>query len=303
MKLFLLTEEDTERYILHFYNALGLKVKIGTSFWVADVFFNYPQAARVRQYQAYIGNLTSPRRCSRLGDEPPTKCAIRGLQEATEYIIVARVCLHKKPDCEPPIEATARTKLRGSYTFVLTHRQMSYRKLMNKIYLKAPTASLTPISSTSIRLTFHPPKNHQADYYEANFLRGGKSTLCRVDASASPLACKFGNLKPDSFYEFDFYAGATASEHDIWSDVRQISGGTPPMCKLKNIFLLSNQSIQLLFACFCDASGILGLFAFICMQKTTLTSAGILSKKSYLNGKHLKNKYFLIHEWPSSTIF
>ncbi len=148
---------------------------------------------------------------------------------------------------------------------------------MNKIYFKAPTASLTPISSTAMRLTFHPPKNHQADYYEANFLRGGKSTLCRVDASASTLACKFGNLKPDSFYEFVFYAGATASEHDIWSDVRQISGETPPMCKLKNTFCFLPSPFSYCWRAFVMPVEYWVLFAFICMKKTTLPYAGILS--------------------------
>ncbi len=99
---------------------------------------------------------------------------------------------------------------------------------MSRIYLKAPTASLAPLSSTAMRLTFHPPKNQQADYYEANFVNGEKGTLCRVGASASPLVCVFANLKPDSFYKFDYYAGAYAPGHDILSDIRQISDMTPP---------------------------------------------------------------------------
>ncbi len=90
----------------------------------ADVFFTYKDTKSVRQYQAYIGSVTSPQKCSRSGETPPYKCAIRGLKEATEYIIVARVCLHKKPACEPPIEDTARTELRGLYNFVLTHGKM-----------------------------------------------------------------------------------------------------------------------------------------------------------------------------------
>ncbi len=92
-------------------------------------------------------------------------------------------------------------------------------------------ASLVTLSSTEMRLTFQPPRNPQADYYEANFINGGNSTLCTVAASASPLACTFGHLKPDSFYKFDYYAGATAPGHDIWSDIRQLSGRTPPSCK------------------------------------------------------------------------
>ncbi len=87
-----------------------------TSAVVADVFFSYPEPTKVQSYQAYIGSLTSPKRCSRPGASPPYKCAIRDLEEATEYTIVARVCLNNKPDCEPPIEAIARTKPRGSYT-------------------------------------------------------------------------------------------------------------------------------------------------------------------------------------------
>ncbi len=79
-----------------------------------------------------------------------------------------------------------------------------------------------------MRLTFNPPKNQQADYYEANFVKGEKGTLCRVDASASPLACIFSDLEPGSFYKFDYYAGAFAPGQDISSDIRQISGMTPP---------------------------------------------------------------------------
>ncbi len=82
-----------------------------------------------------------------------------------------------------------------------------------------------------MRLTFHPPKNPQADYYVANFVNGEKGTLCRVAASASPLACIFSDLEPDSFYKFDYYAGANAPGHDTWSDIRQISGRTPSNCK------------------------------------------------------------------------
>ncbi len=91
-----------------------------TTVVVTDVFFTYKDIKSVRQYEAYIGSLASPQKCSRLGDKPPYKCAIRGLQEATQYKVVARVCLHKKPTCENPIEDTARTELRGLYTFVLT---------------------------------------------------------------------------------------------------------------------------------------------------------------------------------------
>ncbi len=89
-----------------------------------------------------------------------------------------------------------------------------------------------------MRLTFNPPSNPQADYFEANFINGESSTLCRVAASASPLACTFGHLNPDSFYKFDYYAGAYAPEHDIRSDIRQISGRTPPNCKSERGYCL-----------------------------------------------------------------
>ncbi len=84
---------------------------------------------------------------------------------------------------------------------------------------------------------FHPPKNPEADYYEANFVNGEKGTLCRVAASASPLACIFSDLEPDSFYKFEYYAGAKAPGLDIRSDIRQISGRTPPNCKSELVTL------------------------------------------------------------------
>ncbi len=100
-----------------------------------------------------------------------------------------------------------------------------------------------------MRLTFHPPRNPEADYYEANFINGGNSTLCTVAFSASPLACIFGHLEPDSFYKFDYYAGAAAPGHDIWSDIRQISGRTPPPCKLES-FTARINALELKFQCF-----------------------------------------------------
>ncbi len=108
--------------------------------------------------------------------------------------------------------------------------------LISYFCLKAPTASLATLSPTEMRLTFNPPNNPRADYYEANFINGGSSTRCRIAASASTLACTFSDLNPDSFYKFDYYAGANAPGHDIWSDIRQISGRTQPICKSERGF-------------------------------------------------------------------
>ncbi len=197
----------------------------------AQVTFIYQDPESVRQYEAYVTSLTSPQRCSRLGNKPPLKCLIRGLKEATEYVFLARVCLLGKPTCEHPIKKTVRTELKGSLLFKIANKHSLTSKVVSAFHLKAPTVRLAPLSLTAMRLTFHPPKNQQADYYEANFINSPNSTLCRVAASASPLSCTFGHLKPDSFYKFDYYAGAKAPRHDIWSDVRQISGRTRPYFK------------------------------------------------------------------------
>ncbi len=109
-------KEITDLYIYIFASALAISVT--TTVVAAEVNFIYMDTANVRQYEAYVGSLTSSQRCSRPGDAPPYKCQIRGLREATEYIILARVCLLGKSTCEPPIEKTARTELRGWYDFL-----------------------------------------------------------------------------------------------------------------------------------------------------------------------------------------
>ncbi len=79
----------------------------------AEVTFTYVDTENVRQYEAYVGSLTSRQKCSSLGSASPYKCQIRGLSEANEYVILARVCLLGKDTCEPPVEKTVRTELRG----------------------------------------------------------------------------------------------------------------------------------------------------------------------------------------------
>ncbi len=110
-----LTDTYTRFLNPHYISALTISVQ--TTVVTAEVTFIYSDSESVRQYEAYVTSLTSTQRCSRRGDEPPFRCLLRGLQEATEYAILTRVCLLGKPTCEPPITKTVRTELRGSYNF------------------------------------------------------------------------------------------------------------------------------------------------------------------------------------------
>ncbi len=101
------------------YCVSAVTITIITTVVAAEVTFHYKDAKHVRQYEAYIDN---NRKCSRPGDKPPYKCLIRGLEEAKEYAIHARVCLFGKPTCETAINETARTELRGQFAcFNIVH--------------------------------------------------------------------------------------------------------------------------------------------------------------------------------------
>ncbi len=88
-----------------------------------------------------------------------------------------------------------------------------------------------PLSPTALNLTVLPTKNPGADYYVMNFRGGEEGTKCTVYASERQFTCIFKSLKAHTMYWFEYYAGANAPGHDIWSDMRQRSGMTPSNCK------------------------------------------------------------------------
>ncbi len=100
---------------LYFYCISAFAIAVKTTVVAAEVTFTYEGTEKVRQYEAYVGSLTSSQRCSRPGDAPPYKCLIRGLSESNEYVILARVCIFGRSRCEPPKTKTVRTELRGWY--------------------------------------------------------------------------------------------------------------------------------------------------------------------------------------------
>ncbi len=91
---------------------LALKITIKTSTEAVEVSFHYKDSKNVRQYEAYVDNRY---KCSRPGSEAPYRCLIKGLEEAKEYVIYARVCLSGKAHCESEIKEKARTGLRGKF--------------------------------------------------------------------------------------------------------------------------------------------------------------------------------------------
>ncbi len=87
-------------------------------------------------------------------------------------------------------------------------------------------------SSTELSLTFVPTEKPRADFYIANYKHGNNDTRCLLPASAHPLTCKYDNLKPSTWYTFEYFAGAYATGPDIWSSSRYKTALTPANRKL-----------------------------------------------------------------------
>ncbi len=101
------------------YCASALKVTFKTSPVALEVTFHYKDSKNVRQYEAYVDMC---HKCSRPGSATLHRCLIKGLDEAKEYVIHARVCLSGKPNCELEMKENTRTELRGEFLyFYLVH--------------------------------------------------------------------------------------------------------------------------------------------------------------------------------------
>ncbi len=98
--------------ILFIYCVSALQISLKTTVVAVEVTFHYKDSKNVLQYEAYVDR---HHKCSRPGDKPPLRCLIKGLEEAKEYAIYARVCLSGKANCEPKVKEIARTELRGKF--------------------------------------------------------------------------------------------------------------------------------------------------------------------------------------------
>ncbi len=75
--------------------------------------FLYGDLANVRTFVAYVNRRGSSQKCSVSPQTSPLQCTLTGIGEATEFTVIAEVCLHKKPACEPEVMLKTRTQLRG----------------------------------------------------------------------------------------------------------------------------------------------------------------------------------------------
>ncbi len=94
------------------YCVSDLQISLKTTVVAVEVTFHYKDSQNVLQYEAYVDR---HHKCSRPGNKPPLRCLIKGLEEAKEYAIYARVCLSGKANCEPKVKEIARTELRGKF--------------------------------------------------------------------------------------------------------------------------------------------------------------------------------------------
>ncbi len=75
--------------------------------------FLYDDLENVRTLVAYVNRHGSSQKCSVSPNTSPLQCTLTGIREATEFTVVAEVCLREKPACEPEVMQKTRTQLRG----------------------------------------------------------------------------------------------------------------------------------------------------------------------------------------------
>ncbi len=107
----------TNQAIEHFISILGQKVlslSVETTATTAEVAFLYDDLDNVRTFVAYVNRRGSSQKCSVSPKTSPLQCTLTGIKEATDFKVIAEVCLLEKPACEPEVVRKARTLLRGS---------------------------------------------------------------------------------------------------------------------------------------------------------------------------------------------
>ncbi len=96
-----------------------LSLSVATTITTASVTFLYGDLANVRLFVAYVNRRGSSQNCSVSPQTSPLQCTLTGIGEATEFTVIAEVCLREKPACEPEVKQKTRTKLRGSFNCLL----------------------------------------------------------------------------------------------------------------------------------------------------------------------------------------
>ncbi len=92
-----------------------LSISVATTTTTAEVTFIYDDLANVRTFVAYVNHRGSSQKCSVSPKTSPLQCTLTGVREATDFTVVAEVCLLEKPACQPEVMQKARTLLRGSW--------------------------------------------------------------------------------------------------------------------------------------------------------------------------------------------
>ncbi len=96
-----------------------LSLSVATTTTTANVTFLYADLVKVRTFVAYVNRRGSSQKCSVSPKTSPLQCTLTGIREATEFTVIAEVCLREKPGCEPEVMQKARTQLRGPLYFLL----------------------------------------------------------------------------------------------------------------------------------------------------------------------------------------
>ncbi len=166
-------------------------------------------------------------KCDVASHMKPLQCTLRGIKEAVNFHVVARACFAGQNKCEPPIDVSARTKLRGR---LFKYSQTFYCRIFcNPV--DAADLKFDVTSPTSMKATVIPPQASTANYFVVYFRHPEYSGYCSVYFGHTPNWCPYKNLKPGHTYEFVYLLGATPGGLDISSGKRYKSFTMPPKSK------------------------------------------------------------------------